>query len=240
MPDSFTRAGSVWDTGALTVRQQLKDRYLGVTIADTSALTPAVARWIIATYTRAGDTVLDPQPGAGVALCEALRARRHAVGIRPGYRWQTTCEANLTLARRAGANSNHTLLDHPGDTRVAELPAAVDLVLTSLRHTPAADPSRAVSRLQGALTPVANWVWPGGHVVITCRPWRQRDELVDLAGRIEQVAQACGLVPVDQCVALTKPLRTAATHLDVLVFAAPTAAVRSAAEPAPSQLAMAV
>jgi modification methylase len=47
---------------------------------------------------------------------------------------------------------------------------------------------------------------PGGTVVVTARPWRQRGELVDLPGAI-LAAGAAGLIPAERCVALLAGLR---------------------------------
>ncbi|WP_246272192.1 DNA modification methylase [Amycolatopsis acididurans] len=246
MPRSAPRPVSVWDTGQHGPRRQLDGRHVGATRADT-ALTPAVARHILDTYTGPGDTVCDPLPGPGLVLAEAIRAGRNAIGLPTETRWDSPLEANLDMARLAGPVGALTLLDSVDDPRAAQLPGAVDLVLTGVRHTPADDPTRVLVRLYDALDAVADWVWPGGHVVITCRPWRRRGLLVDLPGQIHDAADAVGLVPADHCIALTAPVRgqhvrprvitraqelpefadlhgrTAArpAHIDVLVFRLP-------------------
>jgi modification methylase len=48
---------------------------------------------------------------------------------------------------------------------------------------------------------------PGGTVVVTARPWRERGELVDLPGAVIAAGTAAGLVPVERCVALLAGLR---------------------------------
>lgn len=206
MPKTLLRPASVWDTGSTTPARQIADRHVGATRADT-ALTPDVARQIITTYTAPGDTVCDPNPGPGLVLAEALRAGRDALGLPTEPRWESALEANLDLARLAGPVGTATLLDSVDDPRAAELPGAVDLVLTGLRHTPASDPSRVLVGQYEDLDAVADWVWPGGHIVITCRPWRRHGRLLDLPGKIHDAADAIGLVPADHCVALTAPIR---------------------------------
>ncbi|MET8846018.1 DNA methyltransferase [Amycolatopsis sp. NPDC004625] len=52
------------------------------------------------------------------------------------------------------------------------------------------------------LTACAHVLRPGGHVVITVRPWREHAELVDLPSQIVACGAAAGLVPVERCVAL--------------------------------------
>lgn len=251
MPKTALRPGSVWDTGRATPAQQLADRHVGATRGDT-ALTPKVARQIITTYTAPGDTICDPNPGPGLVLAEALRAGRDALGLPADPRWESALEANLDLARLAGPVGNATLLDSVDDPRAAELPGAVDLVFTGLRHTPRSDPSRVLVGLYEDLDAVADWVWPGGHIVITCRPWRRHGRLLDLPGKIHDAADAIGLVPADHCIALTPPIRgnrvrprivsraghlpestdihgrptAISAHLDVLVFRLPATAHR--------------
>ncbi|WP_051362612.1 TRM11 family SAM-dependent methyltransferase [Amycolatopsis thermoflava] len=43
---------------------------------------------------------------------------------------------------------------------------------------------------------------PGGHVVITIRPWREHSELIDLPAQILACGQAAGLIPTERNVAL--------------------------------------
>ena len=52
------------------------------------------------------------------------------------------------------------------------------------------------------LTAAAAFLRPGGHVVITVRPWREHGELIDLPSQITACAQAAGLTLVDRAVAL--------------------------------------
>ncbi|MFG1924351.1 TRM11 family SAM-dependent methyltransferase [Cryptosporangium sp. NPDC048952] len=48
---------------------------------------------------------------------------------------------------------------------------------------------------------------PGGHAVITARPYRHGGELVDLPGMVITAGQAAGLELVDRCVALIAGIR---------------------------------
>lgn len=221
---SSIRPASVWATGDISPGAQLADRYVAATRAATSAMTPAIARRIITTYTAPGATVLDPNPTAGIALTEAVRAGRHAVGIQPRQpQWQSVCDANLDLAWLAGAPVPARMLDGIADPQVANLPAAVDLVLTSVLLTPdGEDYHRTLIDLYDNLSGIVDWVWPSGYVVLTCRTWHTQQGLLDLPGEIDDIARAAGLAPHDRCVALTSPFHSqagrTATHIDVLVY----------------------
>jgi hypothetical protein len=48
---------------------------------------------------------------------------------------------------------------------------------------------------------------PGGHVVITARPYRRHGELVDIPGMVVVAGQAAGLELVEECVALMAGVR---------------------------------
>jgi modification methylase len=48
---------------------------------------------------------------------------------------------------------------------------------------------------------------PGGLLVLTARPWRRRDQLVDFPGQLLRAAEAAGLVPFERDVALLVGLR---------------------------------
>ncbi|GAA5109066.1 DNA modification methylase [Haloechinothrix salitolerans] len=226
VPDSrpISRPTSAWATGEIGQTEQLADRYVAATRTAMVAMTPAIARRCILTYTAPGATVLDPNPTAGIALTEAARTGRHAVGIQPRQpQWQSVCDANLDLAWLAGAPAPARTLTGIADPQVANLPAAVDLVLTGvLLDRDGGHYNRALLDLYDDLRGVIDWVWPGGYVIITCRAWHTSRGLLDLPGEVDDIARAVGLAPHDRCVALTSPIRlrpgSAATHIDVMIY----------------------
>jgi len=202
----ITVPGTVWATGNHTFAQQLRDRYVGATRSDAARLSPEIARRVIETYTRPGDTVLDPDVGAGIVLCEALRGRRHAIGIHRDNRNQSVCEANLELAQLAVPRATAALLTDIDDPRAAGLPGAVDLVLTGLHRADTGGRLANLTRTYEMLDAVADWIWPGGRIAIVCRSERDRHTLVDGPGQIIEAAQSMGLRLVDHCIALTGAL----------------------------------
>lgn len=52
------------------------------------------------------------------------------------------------------------------------------------------------------LAGLTTYLRPGGHIVITIRPWREHAELIDLPSQIRACGLHAGLVPVERCVAL--------------------------------------
>jgi SAM-dependent methyltransferase len=48
---------------------------------------------------------------------------------------------------------------------------------------------------------------PGGTVVVTTRPWRDRGELIDLPSAVLAAGQTAGLTPTERCVALLAGVR---------------------------------
>jgi len=243
---------SVWPAGQTGPAAQLAaGGYLPATAADATGLPPAVAAHAIRAYTRPGQTVLDPDCGAGTVVVEAVRAGRHATGL-TGPRWWPLARANLTAAKHAGAPGDGMVLDpQPVSGRPAGLAAVLggtDLVLTTLRPDRTGPPrsrrptsprpgpdlagwsSPAVDRLAGLLAWCRPLLRPGGHVVVAARPVRRGGRLLDLPNILDRAAGQAGLVPVDRCAALTSPLpdrrppatwRPAGTHLTVYVFHAP-------------------
>jgi hypothetical protein len=61
---------------------------------------------------------------------------------------------------------------------------------------------RLLSGFTRILTGAAEFLAPGGHVVITARPWRQHAELVNLPAHLITCGTLAGLTPVERCVAL--------------------------------------
>ena len=70
---------------------------------------------------------------------------------------------------------------------------------------------RLLTGFSRILTGAATALRPGGHVVITIRPWREHAELINLPSQITECAQQAGLIPTERCVALLA--RVAETHL---------------------------
>jgi hypothetical protein len=226
-PQPFARPRplvSVWPTGQLDSHAQLAEGcYVPETAQDTGRMPPAIAAHAITTYTRPGDTVLDPDCGAGTVLIEALRSGRHAVGLTGQHRWWPVARANVTAAKYDGAAPDGMVLDSPSaaTARLAGLSGHIGLVLTALRptgstHQPTlttagpgggATPDDAAARLREALTECCPLVRPGGHIIVTVRPHRHRDRLLDLTGQAHCAARAAGLLPVERCVALLAELR---------------------------------
>lgn len=221
-PQPFTRPCpliSVWPTGQFDSHAQLAEgNYVPETARDSGRMPPAVAAHAIATYTRPGETVLDPDCGAGTVLTEALRSGRHAIGLTGQPRWWPVARANVTAAKYDGATPDGMVLDHPPATAAARLAGHITLILTALRPTASAhQPGRPgygeaaldnpTARLRQALTACRPLLRPGGHIVVTVRPHRYRDRLLDLTGHANSAARAAGLVPVDRCVALLAELR---------------------------------
>lgn len=210
---------SVWPTGQRDPLAQLRDAgCVPGTETDTDRIPPAVAAHAIATYTRHGDLVLDPDCGAGTVLVEALRAGRHALGLTARNRWWTLARANVTAAKTAGAWRDGSVLDaRPkvlATVRAAGLIGRVGLVLTTLRtadreSSPDRDPVESVLvDLATTLLYCEPLLRSGGHVAIVTRPLRHPDgALVDLTTPLIAAAVAAGLAPVERCIALTAGLR---------------------------------
>ncbi len=258
-------AVSVWPTGQTDLAGQLAaGGYLPATAADTGGLPPAVAAHAIQAYTRPGQTVLDPDCGAGTVLVEAVRAGCHAVGLTV-RRWWPVARGNLTAAKRGGAPADGMVLDPPPaagrPASLAAVPGGVDLILTTVRadHTaprrgrrptgphPDPDPagaSPAVDRLAGLLARCGQLLRPGGHAVVIAGPLRHAGRLVDLPNLLGRASRQAGLVPVDRCAALTSPIPhrqppaawRPGTHLTVYVFHAPPGAEHAGAIALPPPL----
>jgi tRNA G10 N-methylase Trm11 len=57
------------------------------------------------------------------------------------------------------------------------------------------------------LTGCRNVLRPGGHVVITARPYRRHGELIDIPGMVVAAGQAAGLELVEECIGLIAGVR---------------------------------
>lgn len=197
--------------------------YVPATRTDTERIPPAIAAYAISAYSRPGDTVLDPDCGAGTVLVEALRAGRHTVGLTTSARWWNIARANLTATKRAGALPDASVLDATPrmltTPRAAGLTGRIGLVLTTVRHPhPNSDhhgrtdphPGETepiLPRLAEALTACVPLLRPDAHVIITIRRHRHHGALQDLPSAVLAAGHTAGLIPLHRCIALITPPR---------------------------------
>lgn len=66
---------------------------------------------------------------------------------------------------------------------------------------------RLLEAFTDILTQCRHVLRPGGTVVVTTRPWRERGELIDLPSAVLAAGQAAGLTPAERCVALLAGIR---------------------------------
>lgn len=225
---SHVSAGSVWACGDADPGTQLARRgYPDETSTDRAALPPVVAEHIVATYSRPGDVVLDPDCGAGTSIAEALRGGRHAIGLTADPHSWRLARANVTAVKASGAavDGMVLVLDRKAGTfasaHTAGLAGRIDLVVTTLRphdhakeRTPNADPEIALTRFRDLLSGYRSLLRDGGHLVVAVAPLRCDGELVDLCGPVYAAAVRRGLTPLARTVALTARLTRGrvATH----------------------------
>ncbi|MGH3761320.1 TRM11 family SAM-dependent methyltransferase [Actinophytocola sp.] len=144
---------SVWTTAQTSPAAQRKGRYVAESTAHPAKMLPAVTAHAIAHYTEPGDLVLDPMCGIGTTLVEAVHAGRRAVGVEYEPHWVDVTDANLTLARDAGAE--HEARVYRGDARqIAALLPPEDLgqaalVVTSPPYGPSTHGQVAVAPGKG-------------------------------------------------------------------------------------------
>lgn len=203
------RAATVWPTAPLGLDGQTwpADGPPGSAVT-AMAVSAEVAAYAIAVYSRTGDTVCDPDCRDGMVIVEAVRARRHAVGIAADLRAWRTARAALTVAKSGGAPGDGMILDRPPDAGSWTGLGPVDLLLTAIG--PATDPPGADSaqadRLRTRLAgyrylagPACRLVVVAGHQVIGG---------LDLASRIATAGRQAGWRPVQRAVALTATTHT--------------------------------
>jgi tRNA G10 N-methylase Trm11 len=104
IPDpDLLEARSIWLTGQTCSREQRRGRYTPESMTHPGKMIPAIARYLIHTFTDPGDLVLDPMAGIGTTVIEAMHADRCGVGVEYEHRWAELAAANLAHATRRGA-----------------------------------------------------------------------------------------------------------------------------------------
>ncbi|MFI6396169.1 TRM11 family SAM-dependent methyltransferase [Nonomuraea sp. NPDC050540] len=125
---------SVWATGQQPSRVQRRGRYVPESTSHPGKMLPSIAARVIGTYTRTGELVVDPMCGIGTTLVEAAHLGRHAAGVEYEEKWARLAVANLTHARKQGAEGFGRVV--AGDSRniahlLPDLAGRAALVLTS-------------------------------------------------------------------------------------------------------------
>jgi modification methylase len=228
---------SVWPTAQQPAAAQRTGRYLPASTAHPAKMLPAIARHAITAYSHPGDLVLDPMCGIGTTLVEAIHLGRDAIGVELEARWADLARANTTHARRCGAKGTATVVIGDARHLLDLLdPGRVALVLTSppygssIHGQVTAHPGHGVAKYHNSYSPDPGnlgrvpppallealgeilggcqmLLRPGGLLVLTARPYRHRDLLVDLPGQLTQLAEQVGLVPYERNAALLVGLR---------------------------------
>ena len=119
---------SVWPTAQRSARAQRAGRYLDLSGTHPAKMLPAIAARVIATYSAAGDTIVDAMCGMGTTLVEAMYLGRDAIGVELEPHWAELARANLVHARAHGAPGHGEVVT--GDAR--DLPALVDPAVRGL------------------------------------------------------------------------------------------------------------
>jgi hypothetical protein len=132
--------GSVFVTGQVCSREQRRGRYTQESMAHPGKMLPSIARYLIATYTQAGEWVCDPMAGIGTTVVEAMHLGRHGIGVEYEPRWARLAADNIRLATSQGASGTGEVVQ--GDARQlpallpTELHRRLALVITSPPYGP--------------------------------------------------------------------------------------------------------
>jgi hypothetical protein len=113
--------GSVFVTGQVCSREQRRGRYTPESMAHPGKMLPSIARYLIATYTLPGESVLDPMSGIATTVVEAMHLGRNGIGVEYEPRWAGLAADNIRLATGQGATGTGEIAQ--GDAR--QLPALV-------------------------------------------------------------------------------------------------------------------
>lgn len=109
------QAYSLIPAGQQHPRVQRTGRYTPTSTQHPARMLPALARQLIAAYSRPGNIVLDPMCGIGTTLVEAAHLGRYSLGVDLESRWVSLARANLRLAHQQGASGTGRLFH--GDAR---------------------------------------------------------------------------------------------------------------------------
>src|SRR5437764_7187003 len=95
--------GSVFVTGQVCSREQRRGRYTPASMEHPGKMLPAIARYLIATYTQIGEYVCDPMAGIATTVVEAMHLGRHGIGVEYEARWAALAAEGIRLATTQGA-----------------------------------------------------------------------------------------------------------------------------------------
>jgi SAM-dependent methyltransferase len=222
---------SVWACAQQHPRAQRASRYLPEAAAHPGAMLPEIARRVIETYTRPGETVLDPLCGTGTVLVEAAHAGRYGIGIETDRRWAEVAARNAERTSAEGAAKGAAYVwQRP---KPSTLPSAlyehyqgrIALALTALpsiqarRPRPSRcgqsqvsahysrcmqDPKALMLTFADVLRSTRELLKPGGLIAVAARTQYHRGQLIDYPSAVISAGRIAGLAPVDRLVILTR------------------------------------
>ena len=132
--------GSVFVTGQVCSREQRRGRYTPESITHPGKMLPAIARYLIATYTQPGEPVCDPMAGIATTVVEAMHLGRHGIGVEYEPHWARLAAGNIDLATSQGAAGAGEVVQSDARQLPALIPAQlhgrIALVVTSPPYGP--------------------------------------------------------------------------------------------------------
>nr|WP_256386342.1 class I SAM-dependent methyltransferase [Salinibacterium sp. UTAS2018] len=94
---------NVWMVGQQVSPTQRRGRYEPATFGHPAKMLPELARRIVETYSREGNTVVDLMSGIGTTGVESIWLNRNYVGVEIEHEYYAIQKANLDLAKSQGA-----------------------------------------------------------------------------------------------------------------------------------------
>lgn len=108
---------TIWQFPKIVPKKQREGFYCKESMIHPAKMPTYLAQAMILTYTKLGDTILDPMSGIGTTVIEATKLGRNAIGVEYERRFINICNKNLILTKKRLDNQTVNGIFIKGDAR---------------------------------------------------------------------------------------------------------------------------
>lgn len=95
---------TIWQLPKISPLKQREGFYCKKSVSHPAKMPPSLAQSIVLTYTKKGDSILDPMTGIGTTVIEAVKLGRNATGVEYEKNFVDLCNKNLIITNKAIGN----------------------------------------------------------------------------------------------------------------------------------------
>lgn len=187
--------GNVFEDARFSSTSQRQFNYVKESMKHPAKMPPELVRELILTYSKKGDTILDPMAGIGTTLVEGILLGRNVVGIEYEKKFKEIIDKNVALTIKN--NKQGPIQRSLGKATVIKGDARKLGILLKQPTAPqekekAAKNQTYLSEMKKVYKECFNTLKPGGHMVLVTKNFRRSGKEVNLLSDTIKLCEMVG------------------------------------------------